>query len=254
MVVAWCQFHEILRHYTRHDTTDLLRTKSSSSTPIHARPLENRHRAGVCSPSCSPSPISRRLGGKAARQQQREQDAAVLEALARNGTEHIKLELNGGPGPVRKFFADFAVDRVLRDRHAWYVTFSDGADTARRASRVLGGSGAPTLVPQAVGLVVGQPPSQVTPAPAAGKASWTREEMLEEAARMVESELRALLEKDITERVVGPLEASHWLTPEGSQPEHPQYNVDGVRLEGQTLRRPKGENSGMGLDRHYDWD
>ncbi|EIW77714.1 hypothetical protein CONPUDRAFT_138947 [Coniophora puteana RWD-64-598 SS2] len=39
-------------------------------------------------------------------------------------------------------------------------------------------------------------------------------------------------------------------TPEGSQPEHSQYNVDGVRLEGQTLSRPKGENSGMGLDRH----
>jgi hypothetical protein len=29
-----------------------------------------------------------------------------------------------------------------------------------------------------------------------------------------------------------------------------QYNVDGVKLEGQTLSRPKGESSQMGIDRH----
>ncbi|EGN97502.1 hypothetical protein SERLA73DRAFT_110751 [Serpula lacrymans var. lacrymans S7.3] len=32
--------------------------------------------------------------------------------------------------------------------------------------------------------------------------------------------------------------------------DHSQYNVDGVKLEGQTLSRPKGESSSMGLDRH----
>src|SRR5882757_567608 len=32
--------------------------------------------------------------------------------------------------------------------------------------------------------------------------------------------------------------------------EHSQYNVDGVRLEGQTLSRPKGEGSTLGIDKH----
>ncbi|KAH7906671.1 Gti1/Pac2 family-domain-containing protein [Hygrophoropsis aurantiaca] len=32
--------------------------------------------------------------------------------------------------------------------------------------------------------------------------------------------------------------------------EHSQYNVDGVRLEGQTLSRPKGDSSSLGVDRH----
>lgn len=32
--------------------------------------------------------------------------------------------------------------------------------------------------------------------------------------------------------------------------EHSQYNVDGVRLEGQTLSRPKGESSSLGIDKH----
>ncbi|KAG1745023.1 Gti1/Pac2 family-domain-containing protein [Suillus paluster] len=32
--------------------------------------------------------------------------------------------------------------------------------------------------------------------------------------------------------------------------EHSQYNVDGVRLEGQTLSRPKGESSSIGIDKH----
>jgi hypothetical protein len=32
--------------------------------------------------------------------------------------------------------------------------------------------------------------------------------------------------------------------------EQSQYNVDGVKLEGQTLSRPKGESSQMGIDRH----
>ena len=32
--------------------------------------------------------------------------------------------------------------------------------------------------------------------------------------------------------------------------EHSQYNVDGVRLEGQTLSRPKGESNSLGIDKH----
>ncbi|KIJ67359.1 hypothetical protein HYDPIDRAFT_84991 [Hydnomerulius pinastri MD-312] len=38
--------------------------------------------------------------------------------------------------------------------------------------------------------------------------------------------------------------------PADSMNEHSQYNVDGVRLEGQTLSRPKGETSSIGVDRH----
>jgi hypothetical protein len=38
--------------------------------------------------------------------------------------------------------------------------------------------------------------------------------------------------------------------PASDTSEHSQYNVDGVKLEGQTLSRPKGESSQMGIDRH----
>ena len=37
--------------------------------------------------------------------------------------------------------------------------------------------------------------------------------------------------------------------PEPPVNEHSQYNVDGARLEGQSLSRPKGESGSLGLDR-----
>ncbi|KIJ19386.1 hypothetical protein PAXINDRAFT_166582 [Paxillus involutus ATCC 200175] len=38
--------------------------------------------------------------------------------------------------------------------------------------------------------------------------------------------------------------------PPESMNEHSQYNVDGARLDGQSLSRPKGEASSLGVDRH----
>ncbi|KAH7925709.1 hypothetical protein BV22DRAFT_411046 [Leucogyrophana mollusca] len=38
--------------------------------------------------------------------------------------------------------------------------------------------------------------------------------------------------------------------PASDMNEHSQYNVDGIRLEGQTLSRPKGDSSSLGVDRH----
>ncbi|EIW82025.1 hypothetical protein CONPUDRAFT_72360 [Coniophora puteana RWD-64-598 SS2] len=109
------------------------------------------------------------------------QDVAVLKALTHNVKEHIKLKLNGKPGSMHK-------------------------DNGAAATGVLGRLDTLALVYQLVGLVVRQLPLHVTMGPATVNASWTKEEMLEEAAKMVESELWTLLEKNIMDHVIGPLE------------------------------------------------
>ncbi|KAF8557516.1 SET-domain-containing protein [Imleria badia] len=108
---------------------------------------------------------------------------------------------------VLAFFSDFKVDSVLRDHTAWYVTFKT-PDSARRAGMVLN-SGGRTIAHHSVTVSTCPPPSKDAVAmaaqsePAAGaKKTWTREEMVQSAEHAILSELKVLLEKDITERVV----------------------------------------------------
>ncbi|KAH7928848.1 hypothetical protein BV22DRAFT_1003907 [Leucogyrophana mollusca] len=180
---------------------------SSSSTPVHSRGRPS-HLSHVQPPSRSPSPIARRPGHPSSRQQQQQKQsasAAVVEALARNGLEHVRVDFSGGAlgsvreDDVRLFFKDFKVDQVLRDHGAWYVAFQT-SDSARRAAMVLN-SGARTLAHHSVTVTACPPPSQVTSAPS-GKTSWTEEEMVQQAGESIVRELKVLLEKDITERVV----------------------------------------------------
>ena len=183
-------------------------THSSSSTPVHTRERSSYHSRGHLrsrSPgSRSPSPISRRPVARY--QPQREApSASVTEVLAKNGFDHVQLHLGSGAmssireDDVRAFFQDFKIDTVLRDRASWYVTFKT-PDSARRAAMVLN-SGGRTLMHHSVTIVTCPPPTQPTPQPAA-KASWTSEEAIHHAGQAIVQELKSLLEKDITERLV----------------------------------------------------
>ncbi|KAH7907815.1 hypothetical protein BJ138DRAFT_1013933 [Hygrophoropsis aurantiaca] len=186
-------------------------TPSSSSTPVHSRgrPSHLSHEYGPSpsSHSRSPSPIARRPGHPSGRQQQQKQSAstAVVEALARNGFEHVRVDFSGGtPESVREedvryFFRDFKIDMVLRDHGAWYVAFQT-SDSARRAGMVLN-SGARTLAHHSVTVTVCPPRLQVAVAPT-DKTSWTEEEVVNQAEESIVRELKVLLEKDITERVI----------------------------------------------------
>ena len=191
---------------------------SSSSTPIHPRGRSSHysHALGDRTPrSRSPSPIARKPGQPSARHTLSRSTAspATLAALSKNGYDHVRLELSGGAmhsvleSDVHAFFADFKVDSVLRDHGAWYVTFKT-PDSARRAGMVLN-SGGRTIAHHSVAVTTCPPPSKDAVAmaehgePAAGaKRMWTPEEMVQCAEQAILRELKALLEKDITERVV----------------------------------------------------
>ena len=191
---------------------------SSSSTPIHyrSRPLHYSHAPGDRTPrSRSPSPIARKPGQPSARHALSRSSAssAILSALSKNGYDHVRLELSGGAmhsvleSDVLAFFADFKVDSVLRDHGAWYVTFKT-PDSARRAGMVLN-SGGRTIAHHSVTITACPPPSKGAVAmaehgePTAGtKKTWTPEEMVQSAQQAILRELKVLLEKDITERVV----------------------------------------------------
>lgn len=109
-------------------------THSSSSTPLHQQSHHTRGRRPYSSVyggeerdspytlSRSPSPISRRPGGHGAgygrdgKQRERE---GVLEELAKNGFDHVRIEGYGGllgglvgDEDVRQFFDGFKVDKV----------------------------------------------------------------------------------------------------------------------------------------------
>ncbi|KAJ6511278.1 hypothetical protein C8R47DRAFT_729150 [Mycena vitilis] len=128
--------------------------------------------------------------------------AEVRAGLVANGRDHLRITAEH-LGAVRDedvsaFVKEFVVDKVLRDDEGIYVTFRDGG-TARRAERVLGGG---MLGFHAVTLSVHPPPAADT---GAGPADvWDDDAMIRRAGEMVARELRELLEKDITDRIVGP--------------------------------------------------
>ncbi|EJF61682.1 hypothetical protein DICSQDRAFT_85722 [Dichomitus squalens LYAD-421 SS1] len=149
-------------------------------------------------PSRSPSPVSRRPQyGRA----KKSVDYDVIKAeLAKNGFDHIAIDGHVGSvdeEDVEKFMVGFKVDKILRDRHSWYVTFKD-RDTAHRALMVLTGTGR-TLAHHAVNVTVRAAPTHV---PTAHKTQWTDGELLEQAEKELRQELRATLEKDIVERIL----------------------------------------------------
>ncbi|KAI0772811.1 hypothetical protein BD413DRAFT_603709 [Trametes elegans] len=150
-------------------------------------------------PSRSPSPVSRRPGQWGRNAKKVDYDVVKAE-LAKNGLEHIAIDGHVGSvseDDVRTFLEGFQVDQILRDRHSWYVTFKTG-DTARRASLVLNTSGR-MLANYRVSVTVRAAPTHI---PTAHKTRWTEKELVEQAEKTVLHDLRALLEKDIVERVV----------------------------------------------------
>ena len=186
---------------------------------------------GTVAPSRSPSPVSmigRRPGmrvGQAAGPGRKVDYEAVKAELAKNGFEHIALDGQVGSlheqevrvilgqyhvDQVRGFLflfnlimltaALYAATKILRDRHSMYVTFRV-PDGARRAAMLITAMGR-KLANQPVTVTVRSPPTHV---PTAYKTSWTNAELVEEAEKKILQELRAFLEKDVTERMVVPL-------------------------------------------------
>ncbi|KDQ56890.1 hypothetical protein JAAARDRAFT_304481 [Jaapia argillacea MUCL 33604] len=192
---------------------------SSSSTPSHprgrpshpfvSRPSHDRDAQHTPSPmrgmiSRSPSPISRRPGQLSKTTKQREREG-VLEELARNGMDHVKLEGHGAQlggavteEDVVRFFDGFKIDKVLQDHTGWYVTFQ-AADVARRASLVL--SGTRTLSHHSVIVTVQAAPTAPSTAPT--ETRWSDEELVDQAEKVIMKELKSVLEKDVMDRVVG---------------------------------------------------
>lgn len=127
--------------------------------------------------------------------------------LAKNGFEYAKIDGTAlgrsvTEDDIRIFFQGFQIDKVLHDHLGWYVTFGK-QDTARRAAMVLN-SGARTLAHHSVTISVHPAPSmQSLSIMAAGKVRWDDDEMVELAQQMIVKELKGLLQKDVTERVVG---------------------------------------------------
>ena len=89
--------------------------------------------------------------------------------------------------------------KILRDRHSWYVAFKT-ADSARRAQAVVKLTRR-TLANHMVTVTARPAPTHV---PLAHKTKWTDGEMLDQAESMLVGELRKMLEKDVTERVLAP--------------------------------------------------
>ncbi|TCD64897.1 histone methyltransferase set1 [Steccherinum ochraceum] len=179
---------------------------SSSSTPItRGRPWRlDDDRPAHGSPaygSRSPSPISRRPGQSAKSGKQREHQA-VLEELSKNGYDHLTIDVQLGGSvredDVRQLFGDFEVDKILQDHKGWYITFRS-AGSARRAATVVN-VGQRRLAHHTVNVSVHPPPSATS---AKAKTSWTETELVEEAQKMILKDLKAMLEKDIVDRVVG---------------------------------------------------
>ncbi|KAI0649953.1 hypothetical protein C8Q79DRAFT_997924 [Trametes meyenii] len=150
-------------------------------------------------PSRSPSPVSRRPGQWGRNAKKVDYDAVKAE-LAKNGFEHIAIDGHVGSvreEDVRQFVEGFSIDQILRDRHSWYVTFKTG-DSARRASLVLNASGR-MLANYSVTVTVRAAPTHI---PSAYKTQWTDAELIEQAEKTILRDLRAILEKDVVERVV----------------------------------------------------
>ncbi|KAG1765641.1 hypothetical protein EDD22DRAFT_978683 [Suillus occidentalis] len=212
-------------------------SSSSSSTPIHTRGRPSHHSSthAPAPPSRSPSPISRRPGQGRHQQQREATSATVIDALAKNGFEHVRIDLTGGAmvsireEDVRAFFKDFKVDCVLRDHNA--------CDSARRAAMVLGSR---TLGHHSVTLSACPPPSHAAPV-AAEKTSWTEEEIVQKAADTIVKELKVLLEKDITERLVADEKAKLAETKarEGPEMVNEQRPAEKRGLKGLSFRKPK---------------
>ncbi|THH14837.1 hypothetical protein EW146_g5561 [Bondarzewia mesenterica] len=183
---------------------------SSTSTPLPSRPraraLErNDHWSPMRTTSRSPSPVSRKPG-QSSRSAQQKQREIVVDELARNGFDHVRVDGHGGQlggaireDDVKQFFEGFKVDKILQDHMGWYVSFQT-SDSARRAAMVLN-SGARTLAHRSVTVTVY--PAPTSSAATMAKTTWKDDELVEQASQMISKELRQTLERDIVDRLVG---------------------------------------------------
>ncbi|KDR74904.1 hypothetical protein GALMADRAFT_566958 [Galerina marginata CBS 339.88] len=187
----------------------------------------------------SDAPAGKGKGPKSAADREREHQEVVRE-LAKSGHDHVKILGSAQlvkvvrEEDVRAFFGAFTVDKVLKDHTGLYVTF-DKAGTAHRATTVLAAN---QLAFQQVTLTAHPPPLYVPPA--AEKTHWTESELLVEAQKMILEELKSLLEKDISDRIVQQDLKALWQEERSKGPgAREQKPLEKKGLKGLSFRRPK---------------
>ncbi|KAJ7594183.1 hypothetical protein C8J56DRAFT_926134 [Mycena floridula] len=179
---------------TRHTDTYI---PSSSSTPNHRgrSDLKSSSRSRRYSISRSPSRSpSRPIPLKELPHEQ------VVEQLWKSGHDHMKID--GDPrflsriteDDLTRFFDTFRVDKMLKSREGLFVTF-EKADIAHRALVFL----------QSRKLNYHVVELSIHPAPSSGAptSTWTDEALVEEAQRMIAKELRTVLQRDVSDKIVG---------------------------------------------------
>ncbi|KAF4612764.1 hypothetical protein D9613_011728 [Agrocybe pediades] len=136
---------------------------------------------------------------KSAADKEKDRQATVRE-LAKNGFDHVKVQgslqiSSVSDETVLQFFDGFTIDKVLRDHTGIYVTFPK-AGLAHRAVTVLAGK---PLALQSVTLTAHPAPVYTE---VREKTHWEEHELLADAQAIILQELRVLLEKDVSDRLV----------------------------------------------------
>ena len=209
---------------------------SSKANPnaTRGRNMQSKYEGYKAHTSRSPSPMpdAPRPGAKSVADREKDHQEVVRE-LVENGHDHVMI-----PGGVQwmatvkdedvtVFFEGFDLDKVrdcyffsiylpndiifffplnicllllkiLRDHTAIYITFAKPG-VAQRAAMFLG-SGQKQLGYQLVNVSAHQPPTNPT---STKKTHWEESEMIAEAQNLIVQELRSMLEKDISEKLVG---------------------------------------------------
>ena len=208
-------------------------SKTNPNTATRGRNMQSKYEGYKAHTSRSPSPMldALRPGAKSVADREKDHQEVVRE-LVENGHDHVMI-----PGGVQwmatvkdedvtVFFEGFDLDKVrnpfywynfqttlnpffflhffyiflkiLRDHTAIYVTFAKPG-VAQRAAMFLG-SGQKQLGYQLVSVSAHQPPPISI---STKKTHWEESEMIAEAQNLIIQELRSLLEKDISEKLVG---------------------------------------------------
>jgi len=211
-----------------------LPSSKTGSNATRGRNMQSKYEGYKANTSRSPSPMpdAPRPGAKSVADREKDHQEVVRE-LVENGHDHVMI-----PGGVQwmatvkdedvtVFFDGFDLDKVsdffflfvyfpmkikrhylppyvslfkkiLRDHAAIYVTFAKPG-VAQRAAMFLG-SGHKQLGYQLVTVSAHQPPANPT---STKKTHWEESEMIAEAQNLIIQELRSMLEKDISEKLVG---------------------------------------------------
>ncbi|KAJ4490024.1 hypothetical protein J3R30DRAFT_3277112 [Lentinula aciculospora] len=128
--------------------------------------------------------------------------AEVLEELGKSLFPHLKLEPDAGgqflrqvqDADVKALLPSFEIDKVLKSPQGIFITFTK--DSARRAAMYINRSLDSKLAFLKVKATAFPPPSKI-------KTTWTDEEMVGEAKKIITEELKRALQQDVMSKYIG---------------------------------------------------